>query len=390
MADQSHAEDAQSDFPIVALCASAGGLEAFQAFFKAMPVGSGMAFLVVQHQNPKVESALHTIIQRHTSMPVQLMSEGTSIQPDTIYVLSAGRDVTVEQGQFQLAEFTQRDGWPTTIDKLLQSLAHDAGERVVAVILSGLGTDGTEGVRAIKEQGGRVIAQDPDSATQFPMPRSVIQSDLADVVLAPGEIPAYLLNTFEIDVQPPPELQNPEDIVPEKDLGKVVGRLRHRTGRNFEDYKTSTMRRQIARRIATFPPFIALVGALVLGNAWFPDWLDRLAQSFADMLLPLVTVAVGLQLKLRLVPEYRLPLAIGLLGKLVVLPAGALALGRAMGAESQILDVAVLESAMPPMITAAALASGARLAPQLASAMVAWGVLFSAATVPLWFAALGG
>lgn len=146
----------------------------------------------------------------------------------------------------------------------------------------------------------------------------------------------------------------------------------------------------IARRIATFPPFIALIGALVLGNAWFPGWLDQLAQAFADMLLPLVTLAVGLQLKLRLVPEYRLPLAVGLAGKLVVLPAGALALGRLMGAESPILDVAVLESAMPPMITAAALASGARLAPQLASAMVAWGVLCSAATVPLWYAALGG
>lgn len=146
----------------------------------------------------------------------------------------------------------------------------------------------------------------------------------------------------------------------------------------------------IARRIATFPPFVALVGALVLGNAWFPGWLEELVQAFADMLLPLVTLAVGLQLKLRLVPDYRLPLAVGLAGKLVVLPAGALALGRLMGAESPILDVAVLESAMPPMITAAALASSARLAPQLASAMVAWGVLCSAATVPLWYAVVGG
>jgi len=148
----------------------------------------------------------------------------------------------------------------------------------------------------------------------------------------------------------------------------------------------------IARRIVTFPPFVALVGALLLGNAWFPDWLDALVQAFADMLLPLVTLAVGLQLKLRLVPEYRWPLVFGLAGKLIVLPAAALAMALVAGVGSPILDVAVLESAMPPMITAAALASSARLAPPLASAMVAWGVLFSAATVPFWgwAAALAG
>jgi len=140
----------------------------------------------------------------------------------------------------------------------------------------------------------------------------------------------------------------------------------------------------IARRIATFPPFVALIGALVLGNAWFPDWLMTLTEAFADMLLPLVTLAVGLQLKLKLVPEYRWPLVFGLAGKLVVLPAVALLLAVLMRVESPIFEVLVLESAMPPMITAAALASSARLAPPLASAMVAWGVLFSAATVPLW------
>ena len=140
----------------------------------------------------------------------------------------------------------------------------------------------------------------------------------------------------------------------------------------------------IARRIATFPPFVALVGALLLGNDWFADWLMALAEAFADMLLPLVTLAVGLQLKLKLVPEYRWPLAFGLAGKLLILPAVALLFGRVLDIPSPVFEVAVLESAMPPMITAAALASSARLAPALASAMVAWGVLFSAATVPLW------
>jgi hypothetical protein len=108
------------------------------------------------------------------------------------------------------------------------------------------------------------------------------------------------------------------------------------------------------------------------------------------MLLPLVTLAVGLQLRLKLVPEYRLPLVLGLVGKLLLLPAAALWIGRGMGATPPILEVVVLESAMPPMITAAALLSGARLAPPLASALVAWGVVVSAATVPLWYAITAG
>lgn len=140
------------------------------------------------------------------------------------------------------------------------------------------------------------------------------------------------------------------------------------------------------RRVISFPPFIALVLALVLGNAWFPGWLDEITRRFADMLLPLVTLAIGLSLKLKLPAGERLPLAIGLVGKLLALPAAALALALLFGAEGDIAKVAVLESAMPPMITAAALLTGAGLALRLAPALVAWGVLLSAVSVPLWFA----
>ncbi|NBB92812.1 MAG: AEC family transporter [Gammaproteobacteria bacterium] len=141
----------------------------------------------------------------------------------------------------------------------------------------------------------------------------------------------------------------------------------------------------MGKRIVTFPPFIALVGALLLGNDWFPDWLMSLARNFADMLLPLVTLAIGMSLRLRLVPEYRRPLLIGLASKLVILPAVALGLILALDTRPDIARVALMEASMPPMITAAALLSSARLAPPLASALVAWGVLLSALTVPLWF-----
>jgi hypothetical protein len=142
---------------------------------------------------------------------------------------------------------------------------------------------------------------------------------------------------------------------------------------------------EMGRRILTFPPFIALIGALLLGNAWFPDWLMALAQDFAAMLLPLVTLAIGMSLRLRLVAAYRRPLVIGLVCKLLVLPAAALGLIVLFDTRADIARVALLEAAMPPMITAAALLSSARLAPPLASAMVAWGVLLSAVTVPMWY-----
>lgn len=140
------------------------------------------------------------------------------------------------------------------------------------------------------------------------------------------------------------------------------------------------------RRILSFPPFLALVLALLIGNAWFPQWLEEITRRLAEMLLPLVTLAIGMSLKLRLVSADRLPLLIGLAGKLLVLPAVAMLLAWLFGAEAEVARVAVLESAMPPMITAAALLTGAGLAVRLAPALVAWGVLLSALSVPFWFA----
>jgi predicted permease len=143
--------------------------------------------------------------------------------------------------------------------------------------------------------------------------------------------------------------------------------------------------RSMGQKIVSFPPFLALVFALLFGNGWMPAPLMALTERFADMLLPMVTIAIGLGLQLKLVPDYRRGLWIGLIGKLIALPALALGLAWALGAQGEIAVVAVLESAMPPMITAAALLASARLAPALGSALVAWGVVISALTVPLWF-----
>src|SRR5699024_9200456 len=142
---------------------------------------------------------------------------------------------------------------------------------------------------------------------------------------------------------------------------------------------------EIARRMIGFPPFVALIVALLFGNAWLPAWLMELAHSFADMLLPLVTLAIGMSLHLRLIQDYRRPLYIGLVCKLLVLPAVALGLIVLLDARPDVARATLLEASLPSMVTAAALLSSARLAPSLASALLAWSVLLSAVTVPMWF-----
>ncbi len=147
--------------------------------------------------------------------------------------------------------------------------------------------------------------------------------------------------------------------------------------------------REITGRLASFPPFIALVLALLLGNHWFPFWLDLIVDYLADMLVPLVMLAVGLQMKFRLSRSEVSPLIFGLVAKLIVLPALAWPLARGLGARPEVFEVVVLEAAMPPMITAALMLVAARQAPVLANALVGYGVLLAMLTIPAWVWLLG-
>ena len=141
----------------------------------------------------------------------------------------------------------------------------------------------------------------------------------------------------------------------------------------------------VARRIVSFPPFLVLLFALAFGHDWLPGWSMGLVEQVADMLLPLVMLAIGMGLRLRLVPRYRLPLALGLTAKLVLLPAFATGLMLLTATPAPISQVVILESAMPPMVTAAILLAGAGLAAPLANALVAWGIVLSVVTVPAWY-----
>ena len=182
-------------FPIVGIGASAGGLAAFEAFFSAMPPDSdpGMAFVLVQHLDPNHKSILTDLVRRYTRMNVYEVEDGMTVKPNCTYIIPPNRDMALLNGALQLLEQTSHRGMRLPIDFFFRSLAQDQRERAICIVLSGTGSDGTQGIRAIKGEGGMVMAQDPESATYDGMPRSAIATGLTDYVLPPAEMPVQLI-----------------------------------------------------------------------------------------------------------------------------------------------------------------------------------------------------
>jgi len=238
----------KEDFPIVGIGASAGGLAAFDNFFSAMPdrVGPGMAFVVVQHLDPKHKSILTDLIGRYTHMPVYEVKDGMVVQPNCVYVIPPKYDMILEYGTLQLQEPVEPRGHHLPIDLFFRSLALSKQEMAIGIILSGTGSDGTLGVRAIKAEGGMVMVQSPESSEYDGMPRSVIATDLADYILPPAEMPAQLIayatQTFGKRSKVAPKA--------ESTMKKIFNLLRTQTGHDFSHYKENTIFRRIERRMA--------------------------------------------------------------------------------------------------------------------------------------------
>jgi len=236
-------------FPIVGIGASAGGLEALEQFLKGVPPATGMAFVIVQHLDPTHKGLLPELLQRCTPLSVQQVTDGMTVEPDHVYVIPPNRDLSILHGVLHLLEPVAPRGLRLPIDFFLRSLAADQHERSVGVILSGMGSDGTLGLRAIKESAGAVFVQSPDSAKFDGMPRSAIDAGLADQVVAAedlaGQIVAYQRYR-------PPSVSRPEvdSAEPEQtSLDKVVLLLRAQTGHDFSQYKKSSLHRRIERRM---------------------------------------------------------------------------------------------------------------------------------------------
>ena len=178
---------------IAGIGASAGGLEAFEQLLEALPVDTGMAFVLVQHLAPKHESILSELLGKRTTMPVVEVTEGMAVQPNHVYVIPPNADMTIEGGVLHLSPFGIDRSHRMPIDLFLRSLAHDQESRAIGVILSGTASDGTLGLQAIKAAGGITLAQDEESAKYGAMPRNAIAAGNVDFVLSPKLIARELV-----------------------------------------------------------------------------------------------------------------------------------------------------------------------------------------------------
>ena len=244
--------DSPSNFPIVGIGASAGGLAAFEAFFSAMPTNpeSAMAFVLVQHLSPDHKSILSDLVRQYTHMQVFEVKDGMVVQPNCAYIIPPNRDMAFFNGTLQLLEQMAPRGMRLPIDFFFRSLAQDQRERAICIVLSGTGSDGTLGVRAVKGEGGMVMAQTPDTTEFDGMPRNAIATGLVDYVLAPNEMPAQLIAyVTHIFGKRPRSLAVPTPKV-EDTLKKICVMLRVQTGHHFAQYKENTLIRRIERRMA--------------------------------------------------------------------------------------------------------------------------------------------
>jgi len=233
----------------VGIGASAGGLEAIESFFKHMPARSGLAFIVVQHLSPDYKSLMVELLSKRTPMPVHRAENGMRVQADAIYLIPPKKDLTIFHGKLLLGDPERsRAGIFLPIDIFLRSLAEDQGEKAVGIILSGTGSDGMRGVRAVKEAGGMVMVQDEATAKFDGMPRSAISTGLADFILPPEEMPRQLLAFAEHPEQS--RSQRSDTILTDEDgLTRIFALLRERHKIDFTYYKPSTVVRRIERRM---------------------------------------------------------------------------------------------------------------------------------------------
>ncbi len=277
--------------PVVGVGASAGGLAAFEAFFSGMPRDKdpGMAFVLVQHLAPDHESLLAELVRRYTRMKVFEVKDGMAIRPNCVYIIPPNRDLALLNGALHLLEPAEPHGHRLPIDSFFRSLAADQHERAIGVVLSGTGSDGTLGVRAIKGEGGMVIAQTPGSTEFDGMPRSAIATGLVDFQLPPEEMPAqisaYAARAFGARVRPADAPVSPVD---ESALNKVFVLLRALTGHDFSEYKANTVKRRIDRRLAvhqieSMDAYVKfLQGNPAEGTALFRDLLIGVTSFFRD------------------------------------------------------------------------------------------------------------
>ena len=242
---------AAAPFPIVGIGTSAGGLEALELFLRHVPKASGLAFVVVQHLSPNHVGNLPEILQRATSMKVQQVDGDVRVTPDNVFVIPPNKDMTIINRTLHLHESDVKHGLRLPIDTFLRSLAADCGEQSIGVILSGMGSDGTLGMCAIKEQGGLTLVQEPSSAKFDSMPKSVDNAGFADIIAPAEELPAKIVNYLGYAAPRWTTEQNQRD-KEQSNFEKITAILKAKTRHDFSLYKPTSVYRRIERRMAVY------------------------------------------------------------------------------------------------------------------------------------------
>ena len=242
----------QKDFLTVGVGASAGGIKPLKEFFDAMPDGNGMAFVVILHLSPEHESQLPAILQTHTTMPVIQIQETVKVEPNHVYVIPPTKYLTMSDDEIRLIEPETIRGKRVPIDLFFRTLADTHGKNSVCVVLSGTGADGATGLKRVNEAGGLCIVQDPTEAEYDGMPRSAIATNLVDLILPVGEMPAKILAFKQRAEQikfPEGEAEKPLPELGAHALREVLTIVKTNTKHDFFSYKQPTMLRRIARRL---------------------------------------------------------------------------------------------------------------------------------------------
>jgi two-component system CheB/CheR fusion protein len=234
-------------FLIVGIGASAGGLEALEQFFGSVPKNCGMAFVVIQHLDPNYVGIMPELLQRTTEMKVVQVTDYLQVKPNHVYVIPPNKTMSVLNGFLHLFEPVESRGLRLPIDYFFRSLAEDQREKSIGVILSGMGSDGSSGLKAIKEKGGVVLVQDPLTAKFDGMPQSAINAVIIDILAPANQLPPKLISFLRYS--PAIAEKTETDDKRKSNLEKIVILLRAQTGNDFSLYKKNTLFRRIERRM---------------------------------------------------------------------------------------------------------------------------------------------
>jgi two-component system CheB/CheR fusion protein len=247
--DQETSADTSADTPLyyVGIGASAGGLEALRPFVAGLPAHANMTYIVAQHMSPDHRSLMVELLARETTLKVAEASNNLPPKADTIYVAPPNSDVTVTNGNLHVSKPTNTVGPKPSVDRFFVSLADDQEDRAIGIILSGTGSDGARGIKAIKAAGGITIAQEPKSAKYDSMPNAAIRAGGADLVLPPHEIAHQLIAIVQ---RPRALIADDIDEAPPSTIRGIIRQIAAHTGMDFSNYKDATISRQILRRMA--------------------------------------------------------------------------------------------------------------------------------------------